>query len=132
MVCCGLLLRRDTFTQRQNLCDDWFHLSMTYGQWLYSSANEQQKSKSRFFLPAMIENRPQDINEQARLGRWYLEQKDAQRALEHLRLAHESQPENKTNLADLGSAFFLVGDQRRAQRRLGPPAGHDEASGGPL
>ena len=110
----GQLVKQNPDTSKQLVGDDWFHLSMTYGQWLYSSANEQQKSKSRYFLPAMIEDRPQDVNEQARLGRWYLEQEDARRALEHLRLAHESQPENKTNLADLGSAFFLLGDQRQA------------------
>ncbi|HEX3230194.1 MAG TPA: tetratricopeptide repeat protein, partial [Pyrinomonadaceae bacterium] len=110
----GQLVKQNPDTAKQLVGDDWFHLSMTYGQWLYSSANEQQRLRSRYFLPAMIENRPQDVKEQARLGRWYLEQKDAQRALEHLRLAHESQAENKTILADLGSAFFLVGDQRQA------------------
>src|SRR5437660_2866070 len=100
---------------------------MTDGEWLHSSANEQQKSKSRSFLPAVIENRPQDVNEQARLGRWYLEQKDAQRALEPLRLAHEIQPENKTILADLVSAFFLLGGQHQANA-LWEEIIHDEPS----
>src|SRR6185436_17648136 len=62
----------------------------------------------------MIEDRPEDINEQARLGRWYLEQKNAERALEHLKLAHESQPENKSTTADLGSALFLSGQRSEA------------------
>src|ERR1043166_53493 len=110
----GQLVKQNPDTAKQLVGDDWFRLSLTYGQWLYSSGNEQQKSRSRSFLPAMIEDRPQDVNEQACLGRWYLEQKDAPPALEHLRLAHESQPENKTILADLGSGLFLDGDQRRA------------------
>jgi len=110
----GQLVKQNPDTARQLVGDDWFHLSLTYGEWLYSSADEQQKSESRFFLPAMIENRPQDVNEQARLGRWYLEQKDAPRAREHLQLAHESQPENKPIITDLGSAFFLLGSQGQA------------------
>lgn len=123
----GQLVKQNPDTAKQLVGDDWFHLSMTYGQWLYSSANQQQRSRSHSFLPAMIENRPQDLNEQSRLGRWYLEQKDAQRALEHLRLAHESQPENKTILADFGSAFFGLGDRRQANE-LWEQIIHDEPS----
>ncbi len=110
----GQLVKQNPDTTRQLVGDDWFHFSRSYGQWLYSSADEQQKAKSSSFLPAMIEDRPQDVNEQARLGHWYLDQKDAAHALERLRLAHESQPENKTVVADLGSAFFLIGDQSQA------------------
>jgi cellulose synthase operon protein C len=110
----GELIAQTPDTAKQLIGDDWFRLSFSYGQWLYLSASEQQKSKSREFLPAMIEDRPQDINEQARLGRWYLEQKNAPGALEHLQLAHESQPENKTVIADLGSAFFVSGDRVKA------------------
>jgi cellulose synthase operon protein C len=123
----GQLVKQNPDTAKQLVGDDWFHLSMTYGRWLYSSANEPQKSRSRSFLPAMIEDRPQDVNEQARLGRWYLDQKDAKRAVEHLRLAHESEPENKTIIADLGSAVFLIGDQRQANA-LWEEIIHDEPS----
>ncbi|HEV7683050.1 MAG TPA: hypothetical protein VGO68_13055 [Pyrinomonadaceae bacterium] len=110
----GQLVTQKPDANKQLIGDDWFRLSFAYGQWLYLSANEQQKSKSHVFLPAMIEDRPQDTNEQARLGRWYLEQADAQAALEHLRLAHESEPHNKTLLADLGAAHFLFGDRAKA------------------
>jgi hypothetical protein len=75
----------------------------------------------------MIEDRPQDVNEQTRLGRWYLDQKDAKHAVEYLRLAQESEPENKTIIADLGSAFFLIGDQRQANA-LWEEIIHDEPS----
>jgi cellulose synthase operon protein C len=110
----GEWVKQKPDTARQLVGDDWFHLSKTYGQWLYLPANGQSRAKSRLFLPAMIENRPQDVNEQARLGRWYMGQKDAALAIEHLRLAHEAEPENKGIVADLGSAFFLLGDKRRA------------------
>ena len=72
------------------------------------------REKSRVFLPAMIENRPADTDEQARLGRWYLEQKDFSHAKEHLVLAHDAQPDDKAILAALGSAYFLSGDSRKA------------------
>jgi Flp pilus assembly protein TadD len=72
------------------------------------------REKSRSFLPALIENRPADSNEQARLGRWYLEQKDFSHAKEHLVLAHDAQPDDKAILADLGSAYFLSGDSHKA------------------
>jgi tetratricopeptide (TPR) repeat protein len=110
----GQLTEQTPEATKQLIGDDWFRLSFAYGQWLYLSANEQQKSKSRVFLPAMMEDRPQDIDEQARLGRWYLEQADAKAALEHLQLAHESQPHNKTVVADLGAAHFLLGDRVKA------------------
>jgi len=110
----GKLIDQRPDTSKQLIGDDWFRLSFAYGQWLYSSADEQQKSKARSFLPAMIEDRPDDINEQARLGRWYLEQKNAESALEHLQLARESQPQNKSTTADLGSALFLSGQQSKA------------------
>jgi len=72
------------------------------------------REKSRSLLPAMIENRPADSGEQAKLGRWYLEQKDFGGAKEHLVLAHDAQPDDKTIVADLGSAYFLSGDSRKA------------------
>ena len=111
----GELIKQKPDTTRQLVGDDWFHLAQTYGQWLYANAGSDQKLKARAFLPAMIENRPQDINEQARLGRWYLERNDLDHALAHLELAHEAEPENKRIIADLGSALFLRGDRRKAE-----------------
>jgi len=62
----------------------------------------------------MIENRPSDTSQQASLGRWYLEQKDFVFAKQHLIMAHDAQPDDKAILADLGSAYFLSGDSRKA------------------
>jgi Flp pilus assembly protein TadD len=123
----GQLVKQVDDTTGQLVGDDWFHLSLNYGQWLYLSGDAQRKSKSRSFLPAMIENRPEDDHEQARLGRWYLEQQDARTALEHLRLAHEAKPQDKFITADLGSAFFRIGDQRQANG-LWDQIIHDEPS----
>ncbi|HYG82005.1 MAG TPA: hypothetical protein VD861_16525, partial [Pyrinomonadaceae bacterium] len=95
--------------------DDWFRLAQTYGEWLYQSRKEGDSGPARRLLAAMVENRPQDRNEQARLGRWYLERKDYGRALEHLSLAVEMNGEDKATLADLGSAIFLAGDENGAR-----------------
>ena len=110
----GELVKQTPDTREQLVGDDWYRLAQTYGRWLYLSAQPEQKLKSRSFLPAMIENRPADSNEQASLGRWYLEQKDFALAKQHLILAHDAEPDDTTILADLGTAFFLSGDSRKA------------------
>src|SRR6185295_15336151 len=110
----GELIKQTPDTKAQLVGDDWYQLAQKYGRWLYSAAQPEQRLKSRSFLPAMIENRPADSGEQAKLGRWYLEQRDFGRAKEHLVLAHDAQPDDKTLAADLGSAYFLSGDSRKA------------------
>ncbi|HYV13023.1 MAG TPA: tetratricopeptide repeat protein [Pyrinomonadaceae bacterium] len=110
----GELIKQTPDTKEQLVGDDWYQLAQQYGRWLYSAGQSEQKLKSRSFLPAMIENRPADMDEQARLGRWYLEQKDFSHAQEHLILAHDAQPDDKAIIAALGSAYFLSGDSRKA------------------
>jgi len=110
----GELVKQTPNTKEQLVGDDWFQLAQQYGRWLYLTARPEQRLKSRSFLPAMIENRPADSDEQARLGRWYLEQKDFGVAKDHLVLAHDAKLDDKTILADLGSAYFLSGDARKA------------------
>ncbi|MEN3327980.1 MAG: hypothetical protein V7638_2787 [Acidobacteriota bacterium] len=110
----GELVKQTADTKEQLVGDDWFQLAQKYGRWLYSAGPSEQRLKSRSFLPAMIENRPADSDEQARLGRWYLEQKDFGGAKEHLTLAHDAKPDDKNILAELGSAYFLSGDPRKA------------------
>ena len=110
----GELVKQTPNTKEQLVGDDWFQLAQKYGRWLYLAGRPEQRLKSRSLLPAMIENRPAGSDEQARLGRWYLEQKDFTHAKEHLILAHDAKPDDKSILADLGSAFFLSGDTRRA------------------
>lgn len=110
----GELIKQTPDTKAQLVGDDWYQLAQKYGRWLYAGGQPEQRLKSRSFLPAMLESRPADSNEQARLGRWYLEQKDFSHAKEHLVLAHDAQPDDKAILADLGSAYFLSGDSRKA------------------
>jgi cellulose synthase operon protein C len=124
--------------------DDWSHLEETYGRWLYLSgagvgtdganrandanrtdnsnrtnganrANESNRVKARAALPAIVESRPRDAGAQAALGRWYLAQKDARAALEHLTVALEESPGDARTLADLGSAYFLAGERAQAE-----------------
>ena len=112
----GQLVKQQPDTKLQLVGDEWYRLAQTYGRWLYSSPSAEQRLKSRLLLPARMENRPQDIDEQSRLGRWYLERKDLDPAIEHLAIAHDSEPKNKKILADLGSAFFLRGDKQKANQ----------------
>ena len=109
----GELVKQTPDTKEQLVGDDWYRLAQSYGRWLYLSAQPEQKLKSRSFLPAMIENRPGDSNAQERLGRWYLEQKDFALAKQHLILAHDAEPGDRSILADLGTAYFLSGDARK-------------------
>ena len=114
----GELIAQKPDTSKQLVGDDWFRLTQTYGRWLNASAGPGQLLRSRAFLTAMIENRPADRSEQARLGRWYLEKKDAayaRLAIEHLRLVHEAKPDDKQIVADLGSAHFLLGNRAGAE-----------------
>ena len=96
--------------------DNWFALAECYGRWL--SLTETGRQRSHQFLPAMLERKPKDANEQHRLGQWLLEQKQHAQALEHLQLAVELRGEdnvlNKPVWADLGSAYFELGKAQNA------------------
>jgi Flp pilus assembly protein TadD len=111
----GALVAEQPDTKRQLVGDDWFTLAARYGEWLYQTKRPDARLKSRALLPAQIENRPHDANEQARLGRWYLAQNDAARALVHLRLALEAQPDDAQLHADAGAAYFQLGEHASAR-----------------
>jgi len=117
----GEMIGRKPDQAQQLIGDDWFRLAASYGRWLSASKRAakpfggKETSPGRAFLPALVENRPQDAGEQWRLGRWYLEHGEARLALEHLGFALEIKPDDKNILADLGSALFLTGDQSRAK-----------------
>ena len=113
----GELIGQKPDPSKQLIGNDWFQLAQSYGQWLYLSAQPEQRLKSRALLPAMVENSPQDAGEQARLGQWYLDQREPQLALEHLQLALEAQPGDKRIIAALGSAFFLLGEKDKAEEQ---------------
>jgi tetratricopeptide (TPR) repeat protein len=96
--------------------DNWLYLAGSYGRWLSLSEKAKQASKapSAAFLPAMLENRPQDANEQRRLAAWYSEQDEHQLALDHFQLALELKPNDAQTIADIGSAYLRLGKRREA------------------
>jgi tetratricopeptide (TPR) repeat protein len=110
----GELIIKKPIASKQLVGDDWFRLTLVYGQWLYTSQRDGAYERGRRLLPAMIENRPHDQSEQARLGRLLLERKDYNRALEHLGLALEMNPKDNETRAALGSATFLSGAEGKA------------------
>jgi tetratricopeptide (TPR) repeat protein len=111
----GALVTERPDTVRQLVGDEWFTLAARYGEWLYQTNRPEERLKSRALLPAQIENRPHDAGEQARLGRWYLAKDDPARALGHLQLALEAQPEDAQLHADAGTAYFQLGQRDRAR-----------------
>jgi tetratricopeptide (TPR) repeat protein len=110
----GELIAQKPVTSKQLAGDDWFHLAQAYGQWLYQSPQHSADAGKRTLLPAMIENRPHDQDEQAKLGSWYLDRKDYKSAIEHLNLALEMNAGDTLARARLGSAVFLSGDESKA------------------
>jgi len=133
----GELVKQTPDTKAQLVGDDWFQLAQKYGRWLYSAAQPEQRLKSRSFLPAMIESRPADSGEQARLGRWYLEQKDFAHAKEHLVLAHDATPDDKKWLVadpssgsrhNRGAAIDLTLYDLKTHRAIEMPSTYDEST----
>jgi len=102
---------------QQLIGDNWFYLADSYGRWL--NLSEKSLPQSGKFLPAMLENKPKDAAQQHRLGRWLLEQNQPRQALEHLLLAAEMRGEdkaaNKAIWADMGSAYFELGEAQKAR-----------------
>ncbi len=95
--------------------DDWFRLVGEYGEWLYFAPNDEMKTDAQKFTPAMIENRPNSADEQARLGAFYLAQKDTKNAFEYLRVAVEMKPGDKNIKANLGAVYFQTGEPEKAR-----------------
>lgn len=112
----GEMVADNQDSSRQLIGDNWFYLADDYGRWM--NLLESLRQQSSRFLPAMLENKPKDAWQQQRLGRWLLEQKQPQQALEHLRLAEEMREGDKALLktvwADIGSAYFAIGERQKA------------------
>ena len=106
----GELIKQKPQPETQITGDDWFRLTNVYGKFL----TREQSEKATQYLPAQIENRPREAGEQAKLGAFYLGQKNHERAIEHLRLALEIDESDNGARANLGAAYFLQGDQARA------------------
>ena len=111
----GELTKQKPEKKSQIVGDDWFSLAREYGEWLYFAPKKSGDSPNDF-LPALIEQKPKSAEEQAKIGAFYLEQKDAKNALEHLVFASEMDGENKQIKADLGAAYFLNGENQKARQ----------------
>jgi cellulose synthase operon protein C len=110
----GELVSQKQDLSKQVVGDDWFRLSYKYGEWLYLADNEERRDKSGLHLPAMIESRPKDISQHVKVARWYLEQKDAKRAIGYINFALETNPNDPEIVALLGSAHFQLGEREVA------------------
>lgn len=113
----GEMVKQTPDKKRFLINDDWFRLTREYGEWLYEKKDEEIPPSK--FLAAMIENQPRNAEEQYKLGEFYLERGELKRAIEHLRLAVETDDsfssDEKTKLATLGAAYYKIGRKDYAE-----------------
>src|SRR5262249_46306062 len=107
-----------------------------YGRWLALSEKAKQSSKeakaaSAVFLPAMIESRPKDAGAQRRLARWDADQGEHQSALQHFQPALGKSTGDQQTIADIGSAYFELGQRREADEYWSKIISADGAKSGP-
>ena len=109
----GEMINQSPDKQKVLINDDWFRLTREYGEWL-EKTNEKTVSPAKF-LTAGIENLPRDPQEQIKLGTYYLNKKDYENAVAHLRLAAELSDRNNELQAILGAAYYLAGRKAEAE-----------------
>ena len=110
----GNLIQQKPDRKRFLINDEWFRLTREYGEWLAEKTNRQpsatqpKDAESEKYLTAMLENQPRNAAEQAKLGDFYLERNQPEKAIEHFRLAVEI-GEDVTNRAKSGAAYHAAG-----------------------
>lgn len=112
----GEMVRQTPDKKRFLINDDWFRLTREYGEWLVEK-NDSENPASKY-LTAMIENYPRSANEQMKLGEFYLERGQLKSAIEHLRLAIEtenSSTADRKSLTTLGAAYLKIGRRDYAE-----------------
>ncbi len=112
----GEMVKQTPDKQRFLINDDWFRLTREYGEWLFER-NDKEIAPSKF-LAAMIENQPHNPEEQSKLGAFYLEKGELKPAIEHLRLAIETDSiavDQTAQLSALGTAYFKIGRRDYAE-----------------
>jgi tetratricopeptide (TPR) repeat protein len=113
----GNLIEQKPDRKRFLVNDDWFRLTREYGEWLAEKTNRQaienqpKDAESGKYLPAMIENQPRSAAEQAKLGDFYLEKNQPEKAIEHFRLAAEIDAGDVTSWSKLGAAYRAAGEK---------------------
>ncbi|MDQ6788339.1 MAG: tetratricopeptide repeat protein [Acidobacteriota bacterium] len=107
----GEMVKQIPDKQRFLINDDWFRLAREYGEWHFDKKDKE--IPPRKFLVAMIENQPRNRDEQFKLGEFYFERNELKSAIEHLRLAVETdnsfESDEKTKWVTLGAAYFKIG-----------------------
>ena len=104
----GNLIKQTPDKKNFLINDDWFRLSREYGEWLFEKKTEPTLSAK--FLPSMTENLPRNAEEQFKLGEFYMQKREFEKAIEHLKLAIEIENlavDDKAKLATLGTAYYL-------------------------
>jgi cellulose synthase operon protein C len=106
----GEMVRQAPDKKRFLIGDQWFRLTREYGEWLKEKAksDERLSLESKKYLAAMIENLSRNADEQAKLGEFYLQRNAYDEAIEHFRLALESD-EKIATWAKLGAAYYAAG-----------------------
>jgi tetratricopeptide (TPR) repeat protein len=106
----GEMVRQTPDKKRFLIGDEWFRLTREYGEWLKEKSGDDERARleSKKYVTAMIENLPRSADEQAKLGDFYLDRNAFDAAIEHFRLALES--DEKTAVwAKLGAAYQAAG-----------------------
>ncbi len=107
----GEMVKQIPDKQRFLINDGWFRLAREYGEWLFDKKDAEIPPPK--FLVAMIENQPRNADEQFKLGEFHLGRNELKSAIEHLRLAVETddsfESDEKTKWATLGAAYLKIG-----------------------
>ncbi|CAN5839876.1 hypothetical protein BH20ACI4_BH20ACI4_21410 [soil metagenome] len=117
----GNLLAQTPDKKRFLINDDWFKLTRQYGEWLREkkiSKAERDLSEADEYLPAMTENFPKSADEQLKLGAFYLERNEAEKAIGQFNPAIELDNfaiADKRKLSYLAAAYFLSGQTAKAE-----------------
>lgn len=113
-VSIGEMIAEKPDKKRFLINDDWFRLTREYGEWLGEKDGWRTNREAGKYLSAITENQPQNADEQFKLGVFYLEKKDANRAVEHLKLALEMNIGEEITV-NLGAAYYLTGNKIAAE-----------------
>lgn len=110
----GQMIKTKPRVDEQLIGDNWFEMAYGYGEWLYNVPTASRTITAEALLPAMLERRPKDGFQHQKLGEWYLQQNQLDKALAELLNAEQQGVMSAQLLADIGSIYFLKGDKDKA------------------
>lgn len=106
----GELINQQPDKTQQLIGSEWFLLSREYGEWL----DHKKEIDADKFLVSMTENLPKDANRQAKLGNYYFEKNELEKAVRHFQLSIELNEDNTQVTAKLGETLWRLGEKREA------------------